>query len=585
MSRYKTDASVKPSLRAVTLYAVASIALLSAIAPQSAQAQAQSQPQADPSRVDERFREPTIDFQVSPKIEVRQADSEHIPNGAENIKLVLQKLEISGSSVYTAEYLNTFYGDKIGTEISLADVYAIAARLTRLYREDDYAISRVIIPVQTIDRKTGIIKLEAIEGFIDQVTIQGEEKGSEFSEIRNYANLIKGQTPLNIKELERSLLMINDLPGVEARAVMSPSNVTAKASDLTLIIERKKVDAVLSIDNHGSRYLGPVQLIGAASFNSWLGLNERFTIQGAAAPDNTFETEMAYISAHYEQPINKYGTWFKAFVSRTRTDPGYDLQQFDVRGQSTYGEFKIEHPLTRTRNFNWFADLSFDWRNASSMNNLEPTRKDRVRAVRAGTSIEFLDTIFGAGVNSLNLKFSKGIDVFGASESGDDNLSRQFGDPSFSKLEADAQRLQRLSNKVNLLTAVQGQLSNGALLSSEEFGVGGVNIGRAYDSSEIVGDQGLAGKIELQWRNPYAIPVFDNYQLSTFYDVGVVWNDDATTSAFKRQSLASAGIGFNATITKKTSLSLMVAKPLTRTVQTQSGDKDPRFYISLSRQF
>jgi hemolysin activation/secretion protein len=466
MSHYKTDAPVKLSLRALTLCAVASIALLSTATSHNAQAQTQSQ--ADPSRVDERFREPIVDFKVGPQIEVRQADIENAPGGAKKIKLVLQNIEISGNTVYTAEYLNSFYSDKLGTEISLADVYAIAARLTRLYREDDYAISRVVVPVQTIDKKTGTIKLEAVEGFIDQVTIQGEEKGTEFSEIRQYVNLIKGPQPLNIKELERTLLMINDLPGLEARAIMSQSNATAKASDLTLIIERKKVDAVLSIDNHGSRYLGPVQMIGAASFNSWLGLNERFTVQGAIAPDNTFEPEMAYISGHYEQPINKYGTWFKAFLSRTRTDPGYDLKEFDVRGQSTYGEFKIEHPLTRTRNFNWFTNLSFDWRNASSKNNLEPTRKDRVRALRVGTSFEFLDTLFGAGVNSINLKFSKGIDVFGASESGDDNLSREFGDPSFSKMEAQAQRLQRLSSKWNLLTLVKGQLSNSALLSSED---------------------------------------------------------------------------------------------------------------------
>jgi hemolysin activation/secretion protein len=95
----------------------------------------------------------------------------------------------------------------------------------------------------------------------------------------------------------------------------------------------------------------------------------------------------------------------------------------------------------------------------------------------------------------------------------------------------------------------------------------------------------MAGKIELQWRNPYALPVFDNYQVFSFYDVGVVWNDDATSSAFKRQSLASAGIGFDATIAEKTSLGMMIALPLTRTVQTQSGDKDPRFYVSLSREF
>ena len=69
-----------------------------------------------------------------------------------------------------------------------------------------------------------------------------------------------------------------------------------------------------------------------------------------------------------------------------------------------------------------------------------------------------------------------------------------------------------------------------------------------------------------------------------FYDVGRVWNDDATTNDLKRESLASAGIGLDATIAEKTKLGIMVAQPLTRDVQTQRDD-DPRFYFSLSREF
>ena len=127
-------------------------------------------------------------------------------------------------------------------------------------------------------------------------------------------------------------------------------------------------------------------------------------------------------------------------------------------------------------------------------------------------------------------------------------------------------------------------MSNNALLSSEEFGVGGVNIGRGFDGSEIIGDEGISGKVEVQWRTPYHVPIFDSYQLYGFYDIGRVWNDDATTNDLKRESLASAGIGLDATIAEKTKLGFMVAKPLTRDVQTQ-GDDGARVYFSLSREF
>ena len=586
MSHFKTRAPIKQSFRYLTLCASASVALLTMGINTSAQAQISPEAAAisDPSRVGEQFRAPEIDFESGPQIEVRAADVEKAPAGAENIKLTLKQLNIEGASIYTSEYLQSFYSDLIGTEVSLADIYKVAARITKLYRDDDYAISRVVVPVQTIDKKTGIIKLEAVEGFINNVTIQGEDKGIEFKRIRQYASKIKGQQPLNIKDLERTLLLINDLPGVNARAILSQSNTTAKATDLTLVIERKKVDGVISYDNFGSRYLGPHQLIGAASFNSWLGLNERFTVQGAYAPSRNFDSELAYLSAYFEQPINKHGTWLKAFLSTTDTKPGFDLEQFDVEGHSSFGEIKIVHPITRTRNYNWFADLAFDWRDVDSKNNVEPTRKDRIRAVRLGTDFEFLDTIFKAGVTSISLSLSRGLEVMGSSEKGDPNLSREFGDPEFTKLEAEFKRLQRLTDKWNLSATIKGQMTNNALLSSEEFGVGGLNIGRGFDSSEIVGDEGIAGKVELQWRTPYELEVFDNYQLYGFYDIGRVWNDDATTNDLKRESLASAGIGFDGTISEKVKVGAIIAVPLTRDVQTQRDD-DPRFYFTISKEF
>ncbi|MCS5597664.1 MAG: BamA/TamA family outer membrane protein [Alphaproteobacteria bacterium] len=586
MFQIDTGATLNVQLKKLALSLITTSALLVAVSTQTAHAQVPTDAAAisDPSRATEQFRTPDVDFKVGPSIEVKEANVEKAPAGAENIKLTLKKIDISGSSIFTADYLQSFYEDKLNTEISLADVYSIAARLTKLYRDYDYAISRVVVPVQTIDKKSGTIKLEAVEGFVDNIRIEGDKKANELERIRGYVSKIQGVRPLDFKELERVLLMINDLPGVEARAVLDRSNTTAKATDLTLIVRRNRVDGLVSFNNHGSRYLGHSQLIGATSFNSWLGLNERVTFQGAYAPGRHLDPELAYASGYFEVPVNRHGTWFKAFLSQTETKPGYDLKEFDVEGNSTYGEFKFVHPIIRTRNFNWFADAAFDWRDVDSKNNVEPTRKDRIRAVRLGTNFEFLDTLFRAGVNTFSFKVSRGLDFFGASETGATNLSRELGDPEFTKFEAEFQRLQRLTNKWNILAAVKGQMSNNALLSSEEFGVGGVNIGRGFDGSEIIGDEGISGKVEVQWRTPYHVPIFDSYQLYGFYDIGRVWNDDATTNDLKRESLASAGIGLDAKIAEKTKLGFMVAKPLTRDVQTQ-GDDGARVYFSLSREF
>jgi hemolysin activation/secretion protein len=288
----------------------------------------------------------------------------------------------------------------------------------------------------------------------------------------------------------------------------------------------------------------------------------------------------------YSQPIGSLGTILSVSASQTDTDPGFDLSQFEVRGHSSLYSAKVTHPFIRSRNENLNGSLTFDWRDVKSSNNLEATRKDRIRALRAALNYEFVDTLFGAGVNGFGVEVSKGLKVFSASSPNLLNLTRPNGDPTFTKIEANLQRLQRVTNSVNLLMAASGQLANAPLLSSEEFSVGGVNTVRGFDPSEISGDDGVAGKIEFQWNNPgnHQRGYVDKYQLYTFFDAGHVWDQDATTSNQKRETLTGAGGGLRVNFVSDLTAGFGIAFPLNRDVQTQR-DKDPKVYFNLSKQF
>jgi hemolysin activation/secretion protein len=334
------------------------------------------------------------------------------------------------------------------------------------------------------------------------------------------------------------------------------------------------------VDNYGSRYLGPIQFSAAGALNSFFGNNERISAQFVTAPHNA---ELFFFSLGYEQPVGTYGTVVKTLYSHSNTEPGFDLDQFDVNGKSDFISVQLEHPFLRSREHSLYGHVLFDARDVQSRNDLEPTREDRIRAVRAGGRYEFLDNLFRAGVNSVAVEVSQGLNVLGASSENDIRLSRPAGDPTFSKATFDVQRLQRITSNVNLLVGARGQLASGALLSSEEFGVGGINSGRGFDPSEIVGDDGLSGKLELQWNEPRPVSFLEDYQLFGFYDAGKVWNDDATI-ADDDESLVSAGFGVRADLPADTQAAFAVAFPLTRDVQTQ-GDDDPKVYFSLNRSF
>ena len=535
--------------------------------------------QASPGRVQSELEQQRLIPSIGPKVEVRDLVLQDMPPNAENIRFNLSQISFEGVGAYKEADIRPLYDDKLGTTVTLADIYAIATAMTNKYRNDGYILTQVIVPPQTIDG--GVVKLRAVEGRVDRIVVSGDDQESALNTIRAYASRIRGEGALNVADLEKFLLVINDLPGVSARSILSPSKTQTGASDLRIIVERDPYDAFLGVDNFGSRYLGPLQFTAAGAVNSFFGNNERISAQFVAAPDSA---EMYYFSLGYTQPIGTYGTTIETLYAHTNTEPGFDLDQFDVNGKSDFASVKVEHPFLRSRASSLFGHVAFDWRDVQSRNILEPTREDRIRAVRVGGRYEFLDNLFTAGINTLNIEVAQGLDVFGASSQDDIRLSRPAGDPTFTKANIEAQRLQHLLSGVNLFLSARGQIANRALLSSEEFGVGGVNSGRGFDPSEIVGDDGFSTTVELQWNDPVSMGLFDDYQLYGFYDFGKVYNDDATIDD-DDESLASAGVGIRGDFfVEDTQAGLAVAFPLTRDVETQRDD-DPRVLFNFNRSF
>ena len=540
-----------------------------------AHAQSEQFGTADVGRIDRQLTEERIVPQLGPRVSVRETTLVNAPEGAENIKFNFGGLEINGANVFGPGELAPFYEDLIGTEISLAKVYAIANDITLKYRDEGYILTQVIVPAQTIDK--GVARLQVVEGFIDRISVQGEEDNEDARNlIIAYASQISSGSALSAAEMERQLLLINDLPGINARSIISPSPTTRGAADLTIILERDPFEAGLGINNHGSRFLGRLQANGYAQFNSLFGKNDKITAQFVAAPDAGLE--LAYGSVGYEMPVGKMGTKAGFIASVTDTDPGFTLDQFDVKGLSRSLTAYASHPFKRSRNANVFGRLQFDWRNVESKNNVDPdTTRDRLRVLRASVEGDFLDRLLGVAVNSYTFQISQGIGIWGASHKNDDNLTRNNGDPSFTKANVQVSRLQRITNEVNLQVTGRAQLSNNPLLSSEEFGIGGMSTVRGFSPSEIVGEDGINGNAELRW-NPQE---YRDLELFSFLDSGSVWNQDQDG---KRESLTSTGIGVRYDFPMDVAAEFVAAQPLHRDVDVY-GDRKPRFFFSVNKKF
>jgi len=497
------------------------------------------------------------------------------PSGASKVKFKLVSVEITGMTAYKDSDIKSLYKGMIGETISLADVYDLANRITAKYRNDGYILTQVVVPPQTIEG--GHIRFRVVEGVVNNIRIEGETHG-RLSDLQPFVDKIKETQPFNSKVLERYLLLINDLPGITAKAVLSPAKVPG-ATDITIVTSWKPYDLFFQVDNRGSRYLGPLQTDAGIRLNNMLGLYEGINLQYALAPD---DTELEYGNISYMQPFGHEGTMVTVGGGMSRTRPGFTLTPLDVQGLAKTVDLRVMQPFIRSRNENLSATLVYDYLDSTREDNTgAPTVNDRLSVVRAGSTFQIVDRF--AGANTATAEISKGIGLFGTTGRSDLNTTRPGASDDFLKGTAELSRVQRVNDHFDIFASGTGQKASGRLLASEQFGVGGINYGSAYDSSEITGDDGMAARGELRLNNPFQTPL-QSTQFYTFYDIGKVYDPGNTVPKDRMRSIASAGLGFRLALNKNFSGSFEYAKPLTRYVQANS-DEHPRMFGTLTARF
>lgn len=498
------------------------------------------------------------------------------PPGAEGIRFVLREVTFAGNTRIAAHVLCADAQPYLGREVTLSDLYAIAERVTARYRNDGYVLSQAIVPAQEVQQ--GITRIEIVEGFINTVRIEGEVRGDR-RQLEQYAERIRASRPLHAKALERYLLLMNDLAGVTARSTLMPSTEQVGAADLLIQVTEKLAGGALSIDNRGGRFLGPWRAYADLDVHSLTRRFDKTAIRAASSMDE----RLNYISAAHEQPIGSEGGRVGVTMGYSRAEPRLDgvLANTNLETDSLSGAISYTHPLIRSRSENLYGRVSFGIHDGRTELLDQSTAEDKLRIVRAGATYDRADA--WRGINVLDLELSQGLNVLGARETGSPNLSRASGRSDFTKGTLYAARLQSLAAGWSMLAAMSAQYAANPLLASELFGFGGAQFGRGYDPSELVGDSGIAGKLELRYTSTVSIGTPLNYTAYAFYDVGRVWRRVPVNEA-SAESAASYGLGLRVEVARSVSGVGEIAKPATRDVRAE-GDRDLRGYVGLAYKF
>jgi len=556
MGGYEKSSTLQPGCGRALAFLIASFALAKA-----ASAQVSTPPPAvEPGRIPQQFQPPPAPPEL-PQIVTPAAPENVPPPGAEKVKVTLDHIEIDGATVYSQTALAALSARYIGHEIALADLFTLANEITAKYRADGYILSRAIVPAQRIGKTA---RITVIEGFVSDVRVEGYDS----ARLRAYGEKIKQSRPLTAADLERYLLLANDLAGVTARAVLSPSPDVEGGAVLTLVAEHTLIDSQFALDNHGTKYIGPWQFYLGGGVNVPT-MDQRFAARYITTPS---ARELQYGELSFTQPLGDDGARFVLYSNYSNSRPQYTLSPFNDISQGEQASATLAYPIIRSRaeNLEVRASLAVSDLYLEVNNNpaLPPSSQDHLRMVRTGLNYDIADTL--SGVNLVALELTRGLPSFGASAN-----SRPGAVPDFGKLLGQVSREQDLSiihDGVAAYGAVEFQHGDtGPLPASEQFGIGGPLFGRAYDPSDVVGDSGWDGEVELRYtaRPPLVLGGWWNsYQLYTFYDDGRVSRNVASVGA---PALSSFGTGVRLAFFDRVNSDIYLAKPLTRDESVSYG--------------
>ncbi|MDR3490329.1 MAG: POTRA domain-containing protein [Bradyrhizobium sp.] len=475
-----------------------------------------------------------------------------IPNFAqyEAVRLNPAHIEVDGVSAYKQGDIAQLVASLEGHEISLADIYRLAATLTAKYRHDGYILSRVVVPPQQFSKDGSTIRLRALEGYINAV--KWPAKAATYPDFfKANSRKITRDKPLSVTTLERFLLLANDLPGLTFRSTLQPATDQPAASTLSLDMTQQPISGQITVNNRGSEGRGPVQFIGSLALNNLAHQDESLGLTFATVPD---ARQLMYGALDFKKILNSEGLSLLVSPYYDSGFPGVPTLGALNYHSEAYGiEGGLSYPLVRSRakNLTLFGVMFAE--NYQGTVSAGILSRDRLRGIRSRLIYDSSDS--SPGINQAVLAFSQGIDGAGSTENGQPLASRAVGRVDFSKLNLTVNRTQFLPHSFSLYAGLDGQYAFNPLQPIEQCTFGGDHYGRAYDPSALVGDRCLAETGEIRFDFRTKGKSVTAAQVYGYADHGDLWTLEPAAGTPAHLAGTSVGGGLRVTLFTRLALS------------------------------
>lgn len=368
--------------------------------------------------------------------------------------------------------------------VTLGMIETVADTITRYYRERGFILAKAYIPKQKV--RDGIVTLTLLLGELGEVAVENKKRVREKLITRVFSkDLNKPVTSWNIEE---SLYLINDIPGLSAQGFFSPGSQVGDTKLNVNVLDEKWFSTNIKLDNYGSENTSENRIYADFYLHNPLGIGDQLylAILNSYDPDSSTYGAFRYSSFLFN-PRFRASVGFSTNDFSSRTVRGAIATQFT--GESEVSDLSLTYTFKRSRVKNFSTEIKY-MDIASELDTGATSTSDEVKKLSVGFNFDLLNQkrrhLY---VGSISLAYADTFQVgaFGVSGDGSDTDVMLMYDVSMLSFP----KIPFTKNETRLLLKSSGQYAGKDLSNLNQISLTGPTRTRGFVVNGLQTDDGI----------------------------------------------------------------------------------------------
>ncbi len=425
----------------------------------------------------------------------------------------------------------------------------ITDRLTGFYRDAGLTFHRATLPRQEVKNQTVLIRI--VSGRLADVQIRGHKKYSARQLKKPFSALLN--QPVIKSDIEEALLLLNDAPGIETFAYFSKAKGRGKTRVNVKVTQEKNWQAMVRMDNYGSKSTGQYRTTGRFSWLNPTGAADQVDIgiMQSVEPENN-----VYGSLSYKIPFFSPRFIWSMRLSNNQFDVGDSFESLKLKGDNKSAHMELSYKSIRSFQGDRTLGLYVDNKISTIGSEVIPgLLDDKEKTLGFGLYWRASSSFWGDQIAQSSL-----LDIAaGQYDSELQSISGQaFSKASFS-YSLVFRILQSQSWLANSLSvSLRGQYADKPLASFEQFSLSGPFAVRAVESGLFSADRGVIATAQWYWQLPKNS--YLSFRPYVFIDQAMGEQVDDASEVINKAQLQGQGVGLDVQFLSRLNFKLLWAQ-------------------------